>query len=72
MPAKKPKLSNAVIANFKHWITAGAVWPDSAGSVAGDSAKPAFDLAQRKQRLPWIWETPLKQTVPSVRIMRGL
>ncbi len=66
MPAKKPKLSDEVIANFKKWITAGAVWPDGA-VVAGDSTKPAFDLVQRKQRLPWIWETPLKQALPPVK-----
>lgn len=67
MPAKKPKLSDEVIANFKKWITTGAAWPDSAESLAGDPTRPAFDLAQRKQRLPWIWETPRKQTVPSVK-----
>jgi mono/diheme cytochrome c family protein len=67
MPAKKPKLSDEVIANFKQWITTGATWPDSAVAVGGDSTKPPFDLTQRKQRLPWIWETPRKQKLPLVR-----
>ena len=65
MPPKKPKLPDSVIADFHHWIKEGALWP---GQETPAVAKAdAFDLEGRKQRLPWIWETPRRQTLPRVR-----
>ncbi|NOS71503.1 MAG: DUF1553 domain-containing protein [Verrucomicrobia bacterium] len=65
MPPKKPKLPDAVIANFERWIRDGAVWPE--GDKPTEAAKPnTFDLAERKQRLPWIWESPQRQPTPAV------
>ena len=65
MPPKKPKLPSAVIADFERWIRDGAAWPTD--DVAAAPAKPVgFDLAERKQRLPWIWETPRRQALPPV------
>ena len=66
MPPKKPKLADAVVADFERWIRDGAIWPretDAAPLVKSDG----FDLAERKQRLPWIWETPHRQNIPSAR-----
>ena len=67
MPAKKPKLPDAVIANFKQWLADGAVWPGGEVAASTNAAKPLFNLAERKQRLPWIWESPRKQAHPQVK-----
>ena len=62
-PAKAgPKLPDAVIADLAEWVKAGAVWPAGAAPVAAEKEK--FDLEARKKRLPWIWQTPQRQTVP--------
>ena len=66
MPPKKPKLSDAVVADFERWIKNGAVWPGE-DSASAPVKSDGFDLAERKKRLPWIWETPRRQTVPSVK-----
>ncbi len=66
MPPKKPKLSDAVVADFERWIKNGAVWPGDESATAPVKSG-GFDLAERKKRLPWIWETPRRQTVPSVK-----
>ena len=66
MPAKKPKLPDSVIADFHKWITDGAPWPGGQTVASTNSTKTPFSIAQRKERLPWIWETPKKQTLPSV------
>ena len=67
MPAKKPKLPAPVIQDFKKWIADGAVWPGEQVAAATNAAKAPFDLAERKKRLPWIWETPRKQSLPPVK-----
>ena len=67
MPAKKPKLPDGVIADFKRWIADGAVWPGEQVAAATNTAKAPFDLAERKKRLPWIWETPSKHSLPQVK-----
>jgi hypothetical protein len=36
-------------------IADGAVWPGDEVALATKLVKAPFDLAQRKQRLPWIW-----------------
>ena len=65
MPPKKPKLSEAILADVGRWIQDGAIWPgrEAAAPVA---KADGFDLAARKQRLSWIWETPRRQIAPSV------
>lgn len=66
MPPRKPKLPDAIIADLEHWIREGAQWPSN--ETTAPSADPErFDLTERKQRLPWIWEAPRRQTVPAVR-----
>ena len=61
-PAKAgPKFADAVIADIAEWIKAGAVWPLGDAPVASVE-KETFDLEARKQRLPWIWQTPQRQT----------
>jgi hypothetical protein len=62
MPAKKPKLPESLITDFAEWVRDGAVWP---GGNTNLPARAGFDLAARKNSLPWIWETPRQQTVPS-------
>ena len=64
MPPLKagPKLEAAVIADMATWVREGLDWPQGGGAVA--IAKDAFNLESRKQRLPWIWQTPQRQTVP--------
>ena len=64
MPHKRPKLSDAVLKDIKGWIQDGAIWPELSESET--TRKPAFDLAARKARLPWIWETPVEQEIPNV------
>jgi mono/diheme cytochrome c family protein/cytochrome c553 len=59
MPRKKPPLPAAAIADVRQWIAAGAPWP-----AGGTAAKAGFDLAERKRRLPWLWQTPQRQPVP--------
>ncbi len=66
MPPKKPKLSDAVITDFERWIRDGAVWPGNE-NVATPVKADGFNLAERKQRLPWIWEPPRRQNVPPVK-----
>ncbi len=64
MPAKKPQLPAAVIADLAQWIRTGAEWPGSV-VTAPASGIDRFNLAARKERLPWIWQTPQRQAVPS-------
>jgi hypothetical protein len=62
MPLDRDKLADDVIADFRQWIQDGAVWPEE---PLPDGADEEFDLARRKQRLPWIWETPTRQAIPT-------
>ncbi len=65
MPHKRAKLPDAVLADFEHWIHAGAVWPGEAAVTP--PAKPGgFDLEVRKHRLAWIWESPHRGSLPPV------
>lgn len=65
MPPKKPRLPDAVLADFERWIGAGAIW---AGPATVAVATPAaFDLEERKRKLPWIWESPVRPSIPAVR-----
>ncbi len=66
MPPKKPKLPAAVVADFERWIRDGAVWQGEESSAVVEKSD-GFDLAGRKQRLAWIWETPHRQSAPSVK-----
>lgn len=59
MPRKKPVLPAEAIREIADWVAAGAPWPAST-----PVAKSGFDLEARKQRLPWIWQTPQRQTIP--------
>ncbi len=67
MPPQKagPKLSDAVLTDLAAWLQAGAAWPPGDGPLAAE--KENFNLEARKQRLPWIWQPPQRQTVPEVR-----
>lgn len=66
MPPKKPRLPASVLTDFAAWIRDGAVWP-------GDSAEAAvvssggFELQERKDKLPWIWKTPVLPALPKVK-----
>lgn len=66
MPPKQPKLPAAVLADFERWIREGAVWPGDEIAPA-PAASDGFNLAERKRRLPWIWETPSRQNLPPVK-----
>ena len=66
MPPKKPKLPAAVLADFERWIKDGAAWPKETVKATPKEAD-AFDLAKRKRRLPWIWEAPRRQVLPTVK-----
>ena len=65
MPVKKPQLPATVIADFARWIAAGANWPGEISSAPA-AAADKFNLLARKERLPWIWQTPVAQTIPRV------
>ena len=60
MPEGKPKLPATVIADFQKWITDGAYWPNEP-VAKGDSS---FNLTERIERLPWIWQHPKPQPLP--------
>ena len=65
MPPRKARLADPIPSDFAQWIRDGATWPaGSAEPVA--TAKETFDLNSRKARLPWIWQTPQRQSVPAV------
>lgn len=64
MPPKKPRLPEAVIADFTRWINEGAEWP---GEVATASKSAGFDLAERKKKQPWLWQAPRAQKIPEVK-----
>jgi mono/diheme cytochrome c family protein len=64
MPSKKPRLPQPVIEDITRWIREGAPWP--ASDPTPSPTKAGFDLGARKQRLPWIWQTPRRQPIPTV------
>ncbi len=64
MPSKKPRLAEPVLTDFARWIRDGAPWP--ASDPVPPPTKAGFDLNSRKQRLPWIWQTPQRQSIPPV------
>ena len=66
MPPKKDPLPAATVADFEKWIRNGAAWP--AKEPAGATAKTVgFNLEERKRKFPWVWQTPSKQIIPSVK-----
>ena len=66
MPPKKAKLPDSVVADFERWIREGAIWPGSE-VVAVPAKSDGFDLLERKNQLPWIWQTPHHQSLPQVK-----
>lgn len=64
MPPKPGPLKPEVVADFRRWIERGAVWPEESQKV--DSIK-RFDMADRKSKLPWLWKSPVKPEMPSVK-----
>ena len=66
MPPTGP-LPPSVIEDVRAWIEAGASWPAAEPATISGASAEAFDLAERKQRHPWIWEPPLSQPPPSTR-----
>jgi hypothetical protein len=60
----KGKLPDAVIADLKAWIKAGAVWP--ADDAKTTTTTVTFDLAKRK-RDHWAWQPVRPQGLPNVR-----
>ncbi len=67
MPLEREKLAERVIADFEKWIVDGAFWPNEPIPAA---VTEKFDLATRKNRFPWIWQTPEAQTIPKVENTR--
>jgi hypothetical protein len=66
---KHPKLSLPQLADFEHWIRDGAPWPAVAGTPT--AAKPnEFNLGERKQKQPWLWQPPAPQQPPAVNNTR--
>jgi hypothetical protein len=67
MPKRKAKLAQSTIESFRQWIQNGLHWPESESlPITEESEKKGFDLARRKARLPWIWNQPQAQSIPSV------
>jgi cytochrome c553 len=66
MPPKGPPLAAEVVADIHRWIKSGAPWPESDAISEASVASGVFDLQARKQRWPWIWESPQKQPLPAV------
>ncbi|MBX3733695.1 MAG: PSD1 domain-containing protein [Verrucomicrobiae bacterium] len=61
MPRRQPALPVADVARVRQWIAAGAPWPaDETPAAAG------FQLAERIERLPWIWQVPQRAPIPAV------
>jgi hypothetical protein len=61
--SNKPRLSAAEVETLRVWISEGPVWPDGAAG-----ATEVFSIGSRKERLPWIWQTPQRQTPPDVAV----
>ncbi|MBM3787230.1 MAG: DUF1553 domain-containing protein [Acidobacteria bacterium] len=64
--AKMPpsgKLPDAVLADFREWISGGAPWPDDAGA----SAAASQDSGAGKAKQHWAWQPVAKPAVPVVR-----
>ncbi len=69
MPPTGP-LPPSVIEDIRAWIEAGAPWPETEPAPNSGTFTEGFDLAERKQRYPWIWKPPLSQPPPSTRDSR--
>ena len=65
MPPRKARLGDPIPADFAQWIRDGATWPAGSAEPAS-TAKESFDLNARKARLPWIWQSPQRQSLPRV------
>lgn len=64
MPEGGERLPDTVIDDFRSWIAAGAYWPDEPTPEEAGNELVVFDLEKRKERLPWIWQTPQKHPLP--------
>ncbi len=69
MPPKKPRLADAIIADFERWIREGAVWP-AVESTSAKSTAEVFNLEERKRNQAWLWEAPRRQKFPVVKDAR--
>ena len=66
MPPPGP-LPPSVMEDIRAWIETGAPWPEAGRAATSETAAEAFDLAERMQRYPWIWEPPVDRLPPSTR-----
>ena len=67
MPKRKAQLTPASIESFRQWIQNGLYWPERQTlENEKEPKKKGFDLAERKARLPWIWNRPQAQPIPTV------
>ncbi|MDA7657320.1 PSD1 and planctomycete cytochrome C domain-containing protein [Verrucomicrobia bacterium] len=67
MPKHEAQLTPATIESFRQWIQNGLYWPETESlPITDESKKRGFDLAHRKARLPWIWNQPKAQAIPTV------
>jgi hypothetical protein len=67
MPKREAQLSLATIESFRQWIQNGLYWPKIQSLAPAEGPeKKGFDLADRKARLPWIWNRPQAQFIPTV------
>ena len=69
MPPPGP-LPAPVVEDMRAWIEAGVPWPETEPAPSSGTSAEGFDLAERKQRYPWIWEPPLSQQPPPTRDSR--
>ena len=58
-------LPSRAAAEFRTWISSGALWPTPLDSGGVAKARAEFPLAERKAKLPWIWERPVAKPPPS-------
>ena len=66
MPERGDKLPDELVADLRRWIEIGAPWPDEPIPSQSNTEAETFDLAARKEQLPWIWEAPDQQPLPKV------
>jgi hypothetical protein len=62
-------LPHSAASDLKRWIIAGAAWPAPVANNGG--ARGEFPMAERKARLPWIWQRPVASTPPIAQTPAG-
>ncbi len=65
MPLDRERLPDGVIADFRRWIEQGAAWPEEDVPVG---KADEFDLDRRRERLPWIWQSPARESKPRITL----